>query len=289
MLVGLLLAFGAALATGVASVVQAVAARRARRGEIGRLLLSPPYLAGTGLDLLGFLCIVAALHWLPLFLVQCAAASSVGVTALVGRRVLRTTIQRQDLAALLGLGAGLVLLALGAVPQAATAVSRSSQWWLVVAAAPVIVAGLLLSRFSSSQAGGALATVAGLAFAGTSVASRMLSDARSVGDVLRSPATYSLVIFGIGGMVFFAASLQRTPVTLATAALFGVETLAASAVGLAVLGDATRQGFQVPTAIGFVITLGSALALALSDTGTDVGATRPTHPAAARSRDPRSA
>jgi len=282
MLVGLLLALGAALTTGIASVVQAVAARRARRDEISRLVLSPLYLAGTGLDLLGFLCIVAALHWLPLFLVQCAAASSVGVTALAGRRVLRTTIQRQDLVALVGLGAGLGLLALGAEPEAATPIGDSSQWWLVIAAGPVIVAGLLLGRFSSQQAGGVLATVAGLAFAGTSVASRMLSDARSVGDVLRSPATYSLVIFGIGGMVFFAASLQRTPVTLATAALFGVETLAASAVGLLVLGDATRHGFEVPTAVGFVITLGSALAVALSDTGTDVAATREIRPATAR-------
>ena len=42
-------------------------------------------------------------------------------------------------------------------------------------------------------------------------------------------------------------------------------TLAASAVGLLVLGDSTRAGFVVPSALGFVITLASALFLALND------------------------
>jgi multidrug transporter EmrE-like cation transporter len=66
-------------------------------------------------------------------------------------------------------------------------------------------------------------------------------------------------------MAFFAAALQRTPVTIATAALFGVETLTASAVGLLALGDSTRAGFVVPSALGFVLTLASALFLALTD------------------------
>ena len=265
MLAGLLLALGAALTTGVASVMQAVAARRAEEGDVSHLVLSPLYLGGTGLDFLGFLCIVGALHWLPLFLVQCAAASSVGVTALVGRRVLGTVLRHRDFLALLGLGAGLALLASGAKPQAATAVDRAAQWWLVLAAAPVLVGGALLLGLKRPHVGGVLATVAGLSFAGTSIASRILSNAHSVRTVLSAPATYALIAFGIGGMVFFAAALQRTQVTIATAALFGIETLAASAVGLVVLGDATRRDFEAVTAVGFAITLGCAIALSLSE------------------------
>jgi drug/metabolite transporter (DMT)-like permease len=281
MLVGLLLALGAALTTGVASVLQAVAARRATHGDVGQLVLSPLYLGGSLLDLLGFLCIVGALHWLPLFLVQCAAASSVGVTALVGRRVLGTAVRHRDLIALAGLGAGLVLLASGARAEAATVVGRGAQWWLLIAAAPVLAVGLVLMRFADPRAGGALATIAGAAFAGTSVASRILSNAHSVATVLDSPATYALIAFGIGGMVFFAASLQRTPVTIATAALFGVETLAASAVGLVVLGDATRHGFEVVTAVGFAVTLGCAVALALSEPGSERAVVAAAQPATA--------
>jgi hypothetical protein len=275
---GLLLALGAALTTGIASVLQGLAARRAAAspsdlstgGSISRLVVSPLYLSGVGLDALGFICTVVALHWLPLFLVQCAAASSVGVTALVGRRVLGTVLLRPSVVALSVLGLGLVLLASGAKAQEATAVARSSQWWLVITTAPVIVAGAIALRRAVGgpgrhHAGGILAAISGVSFAGTGVASRILSDAHSVRAVLTAPAAYALAIFGVAGMSFFAAALQRTPVTIATAALFGVETLTASAVGLIALGDSTRTGFVVPSALGFVVTLGSALFLSLND------------------------
>ncbi|HEY3923280.1 MAG TPA: hypothetical protein VGL75_01860 [Acidothermaceae bacterium] len=278
MIAGLLLALGAALTTGIASVLQGLAARRAAAAKsddsptesVGRLVLSPLYLSGVALDALGFGCTVVALHWLPLFLVQCAAASSVGVTALVGRRVLGTVLGRPSVVALSTLGFGLVLLASGARAEEATALARSAQWWLVIATAPVVVAGgVALQRAvrgsGSAHAGGMLAAIAGVSFAGTGVASRVLSDAHSVRAVLIAPATYALAIFGVAGMAFFAAALQRTPVTIATAALFGVETLAASAVGLLALGDSTRDGFVVPSALGFVVTLASALFLALND------------------------
>jgi hypothetical protein len=93
----------------------------------------------------------------------------------------------------------------------------------------------------------------------------VLSDAGSVHDVVTAPASYALVVFGATGMVLFAAALQQTAVTTATAALFGIETLTASAVGLLVLGDSTRKGWGPPTVVGFIATLGCALALALSD------------------------
>ncbi|HEY0868940.1 MAG TPA: hypothetical protein VGD55_00935 [Acidothermaceae bacterium] len=278
MIVGLLFALGAAATTGVASVLQALAARRSHptsgkgdaphapvAGSVSRLVVSPLYLGGMGLDALGFVCIVTALHWLPVFLVQCASASSVGVTAIIGRRVLGTVLGRRQLIALCGLGVGLILLAAGAKAEAATAVARPAQWWLVVAVAPILVAGVVTMRRVGERAGGLLAALSGLAFADTGVASRVLSDARSVHDVIVAPATYALAISGIVGTAFFAAALQRTVVTTATAALFGVDTLAGSAAGLLALGDTTRHGFVVPAAVGFVITLACALLLALTE------------------------
>lgn len=275
MIVGLLFALGAAVTTGVASVLQALAAHRApaaHAGSVSRLVASPLYVGGVALDGVGFVCIVVALHWLPLFLVQCAAASSVGVTAVVGRRVLGSHLRRRDLMALMGLGVGLVLLASGAKAEAATALSHRAQWLLVIAAIPVIAVGASALSRPGARAGGALAAIAGLAFAGTGIASRVLSTTHSVHEIVVAPASYALVVFGIGGTVFFAAALQRIVVTIATAALFGVETLAASAVGLFTLGDATRPGFVVPAALGFVVTLGCAVLLALTEgeaLGTD--------------------
>jgi len=266
-LIGLLLAFGTAAATGVASVLQAMAARRQsateQSSELGRLFLSPLYLAGTALDVVGFGCFISALHWLPLFMVQCASTASVGVTAILGHRWLTTTLRRWQLWTLLGLAGGLVLLAAGARARAAQPMARSDQWWLVVAAAGLALVGFAITRAIGRHAGGLMAAVSGLAFAGTGVTSRVLSDAHSVHDVVMAPASYALIAFGATGMVLFAGALQKTAVTTATAALFGIETLAASAVGLLVLGDATRKGWGPPTVVGFIATLGCALALAL--------------------------
>ncbi len=291
--IGLLLAFGTAVTTGVASVLQAVAARRAaamperagaRASEVGHLVLSPLYLGGTGLDALGFVCMVGALHWLPLFLVQCAAAASVGVTAVAGRRVLGTVLHRRHIAGLAGLGLGLLVLAAGAKPESVPAVARSVQFWLLIAAAPLVVGGFLLSKAHDSRSGGALAIVSGLAFAGTGVASRILSNAHSVKSVLTAPSAYALIIYGVAGMMLFAAALQRIPVTIATAALFGVETITGSAVGLLALGDRTRANFEGPTAFGFALTLGCAVALALSE-GDESRSDREVH-AATRVTEP---
>jgi hypothetical protein len=268
-LIGLLLAFGTAVSTGIASILQAMAARRGEpptgepATELGRLFLSPLYLVGTTLDVIGFGCFVTALHWLPLFMVQCAATASVGVTALLGHRWLATTLRRWQLWTLLGLAAGLVLLAAGARARAAQPMARSDQWWLVVAAVAITLIGVVIAHGTGRRAGGVMAAISGLAFAGTGVTSRVLSDAGSVHDVVTAPASYALIVFGATGMVLFAGSLQKAAVTTATAALFGIETLAASTVGLLVLGDATRPGWGPPTAVGFVATLGCALGLAL--------------------------
>ena len=288
MIIGLLFALGAAVATGVASVLQALAARKAPAsdgGSVSRLVVSPLYLSGMSFDALGFGCLVIALHWLPVFLVQCASASSVGVTAIIGRRVLGTVLGRQQLTALAGLGAGLILLAAGAKAETATGIARSAQWWFVIGVLPVIVIGVIVMQRAGDRAGGLLAAISGLVFADTGVSSRVLSDARSVHDVVIAPATYALVISGIAGTAFFAAALQRTVVTTATAALFGVDTLAASAVGLLALGDTTRHGFVVPSSVGFVLTLACALLLALAESSE--GTTDPS--AATTARAPRAA
>jgi drug/metabolite transporter (DMT)-like permease len=266
MVIGLLLALGTALATGLASVLQALAARGSNEdaADLHRLFLSPMYLAGTALDVVGFGCFVTALHWLPLFLVQCAATASVGVTAVFGRFWLGNRLRRWQVGALVGLAAGLVLLAGGAKAHAAQPMARHDQWWLLVAALAVGFVAAFVASASGPYAGAAMAAMAGLAFAGTGVASRVLSTIGSVHDVISEPASYGLLVFGVIGMTLFAASLQKSAVTTATAALFGVETPAASAVGLLVLGDASRHGWAVPTAIGFVVTLGCALVLALT-------------------------
>ena len=63
----------------------------------------------------------------------------------------------------------------------------------------------------------------------------------------------------------FATALQRGSVTRATALTFAVDTVVPAGIGLALLGDATRPGYATIAAVGFVLTITGALALATHD------------------------
>src|SRR4051794_15135496 len=105
--------------------MQSIAARRSPASEgldprfLASLLRQTPYVGGLILDLLGFFASVVALHRLPLFFVQAAVASSIGVTVLLAVVVLKQHLQRREAVALCGLGAGLLLLAMAARPDPA--------------------------------------------------------------------------------------------------------------------------------------------------------------------------
>jgi drug/metabolite transporter (DMT)-like permease len=94
MLLGLFAALASSVCYGVATVLQAVAARAApRTGGVDprlllRLLRRAPFLAGILLDAVGFALQILALRRIPVFLAQTALAANLAVTALVGVPVL---------------------------------------------------------------------------------------------------------------------------------------------------------------------------------------------------------
>lgn len=269
MTLGLLAAVAAAACYGVGSVLQAVAARRTSPGDrldprlLVRLAGQLPYVAGLGLDLVGFVLEVVALHSLPLFLVQSVIASSVGVTAVVAVRVLGLRLRRPELVALATLVAGLVLLAGGAQPGHADALSKGGQWLLLGSVALVAVAAPGAARLRGQRAVVTLAALAGASFGGVGISARGLGVPHPLWQVLTLPTVWALAAFGILGTLLFATALQRGSVTVASAVMFAVETVLPSVVGFSVLGDAVRPGAGVfAAAAGFVLTLGGAIALA---------------------------
>ena len=143
MVLGLACALFAALAYGSASVLQGVAARRAESGSgldprlILRLARSVPYVTGVSLDLAAFVASLVALRTLPLFLVQSVVASSVGVTAVIAA-VVGVRLRGREIASLIVLGAGLLLLATSAQPEHATPLALGLRWGLL---ASVVVLG----------------------------------------------------------------------------------------------------------------------------------------------------
>ena len=268
MLLGLIGALGCAVAYGIATVLQAVATRRVATSEgfdprlLVRLARSAPYLASLALDGAGFAAAVLALRTLPLFLVQAAVAASVGVTAVVAARWLHVRLGRRETAALYGLGAGLVLLAVSARPEEAAGLGRAGEWavlaGLVPLAALVAVAGL----WPAERAAVGLAVGAGLGFSGTGIAARVIQVPDPWWHVAASPVLWALAGYGVVALYCYAAALQRGRITVVAAVTFAVETVVPALIGLALLGDRARAGFGPVAAAGFVVTVAAAVALA---------------------------
>jgi len=256
-----------AVCYGAASVLQAIGVRTGTPsagldpGLLIRMLRQLPYLLGLGLDGVGFLASLLALRHLPLFLVQAAAAGGVGITALLATRLLAVRLGTRDRLALLLLGAGVVLLALSAAPEAATDPGRTFGRVVLILVAPTLLAALLAGS-AGPWAPPALATVAGAAFSGVAIAARGVTVPHPWWHLIEKPLAWAVVGYGVIGAWVFAAALERGAVTLVAAVVFAVETVLPAAVGLHWLGDSTRSGMAVPAVAGFVVTVAAAVGLA---------------------------
>jgi drug/metabolite transporter (DMT)-like permease len=265
---GLLTAFAAALCYGVGSVLQAAAARRTDRVEgldprlLGRLLRSWQYVVGLGLDLAGFVLSLVAVRSLPLFVVQAVVASFLAITAVLGAAFLEMPLDRRDRVALGVVVLGLVLVAASAAEDRSVDVSGAERWGVLVVALLLALAAVPAARLSGARSAAALGTVAGLGYGATAVAARMLPEHLSVGGVLRSPATWALVVAGIVAMLSYSIALQRGTVTQATAPVVVAETIVPALVGLTLLGDQARPGWGWVGAVGFVLAVAGAVGLA---------------------------
>jgi drug/metabolite transporter (DMT)-like permease len=263
----MLCAFVAAICYGVATVAQAVAARgSARRDRVDPRLLADllrraPYAAGLGLDLLGFVASAVALHRLPLFFVQAVVTSSVGVTAAIAVGWLHVRLHRVEKLALLAMGAGLVMLAATARPQAAHPVPRAAQALILAGVAVVAVLGAAAGRRPTVRSLTGLSVAAGLGFAGIGIAARSLIVPHPLWRLIAEPLAWAIAGYGVIATLLFATALQRGSVTTAAALTFAVETILPTAVGVAFLGDRARPSLAALAAIGFLLTVASAIAL----------------------------
>src|SRR5256885_5064918 len=79
-------------------------------GLVVRLLGQWRFVVSMGLDGLGFVAQLIALHRLPLFAVQAFVASNLAVTAVVASRVIKVTLSWREWTAVFGVVAGVGLL-----------------------------------------------------------------------------------------------------------------------------------------------------------------------------------
>ena len=277
---GVLVALLGALFSGVAAVVQALAARAvpdSGRGVHVHLLLDLVrqwrFWLGLGLDLASFAATFAALRVSPVFLVQTATSANLAVTALVARRVLGTHLGRAEKGAVVAVCAGLVLLGLFSGHQGPSHGDTLLHVLMLVAVGVLAVAGVFAGRLPRRTAGAALGLLAGCGFGLTSLASRVVQPT-SILALATDPATYVLPTAGFLAFLFYATALQRESVTAATAGTVVGQTLFPGLIGLLVLGDEVSSGALA--LLGFLITIAGALTLArFGDVSEDTATVSP--------------
>lgn len=269
MVVGMLCALGAAVCFGVASVLQAVAARASAPGSgsgvdarlLMRALRQWRYVAGLGLDTAGFGLELVALRALPIYAVGAALAASLAVTAVAAARMLRVRLAGVEWAAVAGVCGGLGMLGLASGREGDGVGSTALRWGVLATAFAVLGLGAVAGRLPDRARATALGFGAGIGFGVVEVAVRLVDDL-SPSAVVANPAAYALLIGGGAAFLLLTSALQRGSVTAATAGMVIGETVGPALVGVVALGDRTRPGLAPLAFAGFALAVLGALALA---------------------------
>jgi len=269
-LIGLLLALGCSVCYGTATVLQAAATRAVEPGSdsgldaalLLRALRQWRYLAGIGLDGLGFLLQVAALRLVPIYVVAAAIAASLAVTAIVAAWVLSVRLSTTEWVAVGVVCASLAMLGLAAGPEGSQPGPAGLRWALLVVVAVLLIAGAAAGRVGDRSRALVLGLGAGVGFGVVEIAVRLVDPIDPTKSVFyTNPAVYAVIAGGVAGFLLLTSALSRGSVTTAVAGMVVGETVGPALVGVAWLGDRTRQGLSWMVVAGFVVAVGATLAL----------------------------
>lgn len=221
------------------------------------------YLAGVGLDGLGFLLQVAALRLVPIYVVAAALAASIAVTGVVSAWVLSSRLSAIEWAAVAVVCVSLALLALAAGPAHFRHAPAGLGWALLGVVAAIFIAGAAAGRLSDRPRALALGLGAGSGFGVVEVGVRLLDmiDPTKLA-FYTNPALYAAAGGGAAGFLLLTSALQRGSVTTTVAAMVVGETIAPALVGAVWLGDRARDGLGWVVIAGFVVAVSGTLVLA---------------------------
>jgi drug/metabolite transporter (DMT)-like permease len=270
-LIGLLLALGCAVCYGTATVLQAAATRSVDAGDsdsgvdaalLLRALRQWRYLVGIGLDGLGFLLQIAALRMVPIYVVAAAIAASLAVTAIVASWLLSARLSAMEWTAVAVVCGSLAMLGLAAGPEGSGHGPPGLGWALLVVVAVVFGAGAAAGRLGDRSRALVLGLGAGAGFGVVEIAVRLIDTVDPTKATFwANPAIYALAAGGAAGFLLLTSALSRGSVTTAVAGMVVGETVGPAIVGVAWLGDQTRDGLSWMVVAGFTIAVAAALAL----------------------------
>ncbi|WP_410571273.1 hypothetical protein [Amycolatopsis sp. cmx-4-61] len=255
----------------VGIVAQSVAARRAGNrpgaglGLLARLAADRLYLLGFAGQAGGFALAFFARASLPLYLVQAASSSAIGLATAFGVVVLGWRIRTAEVMTLVLLASGLVVLAGSSSASVATDLPIAG-----VAVLAAVVLGIGLAMVPAGRAATFLpaAVLSGVAFAVVAVASRTLAHL-DLGALPGNPLTWLMLAAAVLGQASMAAALQRGPAAAVVATADATTIVLSSVTGIAVLGDHVVAGHGPWVAAGLAVVVCGVLLLGVqSRTGT---------------------
>ncbi|RKT55431.1 hypothetical protein C8E97_4099 [Saccharothrix australiensis] len=240
-------------------VAQTVAARRAAPGRgfglLARLAADRLYLLGFAGQVGGFVLAFVARAELPLYLVQAGSSCAVGVATAFGVLALGWRVRPVEVAVLVAMALGLLLLAGASAPSVADEIPVRTG--LVALGAPLLVV-LLVTRRAKGVV--PVAVAAGVAYAVVAVASRSLADEPPL-ELPHYPLLWLMVLAALVGQAGLAVALQRGSATATVATMDSVTVVVTSVVGVLALGDRVAPGRGWWVAVGVALVVAGVLAL----------------------------
>lgn len=276
MLIGVAAALLACLGYGTASVLQSYAAGHSvdgitpERGPTMRstvtAMLAPIFIAGMALDLLGFVGSLVSARLIPLFLSQTIMSANLVVTAVLSIFVLHVRLHRRDWTAIAIVLVALCILGATAGQLGDRDPGALMHWGVLVGSAIMLGLGVALVRLLGRKAAVPAGLIAGVLYGAMAVAIRVVDgiDPLNPKVLLADPATWAVLVAGLGGFYLFTVALQVGSVNGVAAALVVGETVVPGIVGVVLLGDASRPGYGWLVAVAFIAAVAGAVALAFS-------------------------
>lgn len=274
-LVGLAAGGAAVVLYSVATVLQAVAARRVagrspRGPTLAELLAQPQWLLGVALLGCAFLAFVLSARELPLPLAEAIRGSYVVFTVLLGHVVFRTRPRRSELVGVLLALVGLVLFVAPGGARGDTEPGSATAVAMAVVLAGVACASVVVARTSVLRPpalGAVEAALSGVAFATLDMGVRSLPEPFSVTSALTCPACWIGAAAAPTGLLLFSRAVSRTSVGVATTVMVVVNVVSASLWAALAFQDRVDAGIALLLVSGGLMVGGSVLVMAASPQG----------------------
>ncbi|WP_051274981.1 hypothetical protein [Cellulomonas sp. URHD0024] len=258
MIWAVLAAVVSSIAYGVATIMQAVATRRASGLAV---VMQPLVIAAFAVDGLAWVLSLVALNVLPLFVVQAIIASSLVVVVVLARFVLGTRMRPIDRIAVVTVVAALVLVSLSGGEQ--PTVPPPDGFVAVMIAAAAVLAALTAVSYRNAPPI-VLAVIGGLGYSGAAIAARAATESEGLWATLAQPLSIAIALYALAGVLAYLRALERGSVGTAAAVVSVLEVVVPGIVGIWVLGDRVREHWEVAAAVGTLLALAGCVALALS-------------------------